>query len=350
METNPASDASQSLPPAQVPPAAALQSPPISAPSVTTHATQAPRTAYVPPHQEQHVVRKEFHVSGMLRDLALSVFVPAVFMVALGVFQSMFPERLYSNGLPSDFDMPFEDVTLTTADGLKLAAWYVPSKDGDNSSAVLVLHGYPADKGDLLDRSSFLSGSHALLYVDFRYFGKSEGKYTTVGIREVEDALAGIAELRRRGADRIGIYGFSLGGSVALQALDRSDEVTAVVAEAPYANIRAIAEEPYKYLGPLKVPLAAVTAFVARVITGVDTYEVSPLAAAERTVKPVLLIHSRADEVVPFKNAELLRNALARDPEAQFLFFDDLSHGAASAEFASDVKGFFDVHLNQTTP
>lgn len=333
MEPTPATPATPTAPPSVAP---ARPAPPAEAGQWSRPQTKPRRT--------------NRHPGAIARDLALAICIPTIFVVAFGLYQSMFPQRIVSAETPADYGLAFEDVRLTTADGLHLVAWYVPPKQGDGKSAILVLHGYPADKGDLLGRASFLAERHALLFLDFRYFGGSEGAYTTAGVREVEDALAAIAYLKTRGAERIGIYGFSLGGAVALMTTDRTTEVAAIAAEAPYATLRLAAEEPYKYLGPLQGPLAAATAFAAGLITGVDVAQVSPLRAVARSRVPTLLIHSRADQVVPFKNAELLWSAMGANPEAESLFFDDLPHGAASFDFARIVNDFFLAHLSPPSP
>jgi fermentation-respiration switch protein FrsA (DUF1100 family) len=89
---------------------------------------------------------------------------------------------------------------------------------------------------------------------------------------------------------------------------------------------------------------------VAGWLTGVDPEAISPLRAVADSVTPTLLIHSRADETVPFRHAELLWSATASNPHAQSLFFDDLPHGAASEEFAATVDAFFEANLETRLP
>lgn len=278
-------------------------------------------------------------------EAAIIIAVPLVFIAILGTYQSVRPAKIASEKTPKDAGMEtFEEVGLTTADGIFIAGWFVPAKT-PSGAAVLVLHGYPADKSDLLDRAAFLHERYDLLFIDFRYFGKSGGSYSTVGAREVEDALAAIAELERRGIERIGVYGFSMGGAVALTALDRTDAVDAVVAEAPYADLRLIGEEPYRYLGPFRGPAAWLTGLLAKLAFGVDVDKVSPEASAARTDVPVLLIHSKKDKVIPFIHAERIQAALKDDPNAEFFFPEGLAHGEASVEFAKRVDDFFAKHL-----
>jgi dipeptidyl aminopeptidase/acylaminoacyl peptidase len=267
------------------------------------------------------------------------------FVLAVGTYQAVRPARQVTSETPRDLRLAYEDVKLKTADGVDVAAWYVPAKDG-GKDAILVLHGYPTDKGDILPRASFLADKYSLLLLDFRYFGASGGRYTTVGLKETAEALAGIDYLKKRGAERVGIYGFSMGAAVALETLDHSSDVAAVAAETPYADLRSVAAEPYRYLGPLKGTFAELTMLVARALTGVDPDASSPRAAASRTKVPVLLMHAKDDPVVSFSNAEAIAAALKDDPGAETWFPAQGGHGEPSSDFAKTVLSFFDRTLH----
>ncbi len=280
----------------------------------------------------------------LLADALLIVILPLALTVLFGVYQSVRPQKVVTPRTPADFGLDYEDATLKTADGLALSAWYVPAKK-PTDAAVLVLHGYPADKGDVLPRAAFLAERYDLLFVDFRYFGRSAGAYTSVGPKEVEDALAGIAYLKAKGNARVGIYGFSMGAAVALMTLDRTGDVAAVVAEASYANLRLVSEEPYRYLGPLRTLCAWLTARVASELLQVDVDATSPERAASRTKIPVLLVHSREDKVIPFRHAEILQDALKGDPNAEFWFPEGQSHGQPSEEFPRRALEFLGKNL-----
>lgn len=289
-------------------------------------------------------------IGSFVMTALLVVLAPLTFTVLLGLYQTVRPEKVLSTVTPKDVGLAFEDVTLTTADGLRLAAWYVPA-EAPSDAAVVVLHGYPADKGDLLSRAAFLAKTYDLLLIDFRSFGKSEGSYTTLGPKEVEDVLAAVRYLDEvKQKQHIGVYGFSMGGNVALTSLAKSDRIDAVVSEAAWGDNRLMAEEPYRYLGPLKAACAALTVYAARVILGVDVDAASPVRAAKDAKIPILLIHSRADRVVPFVHAEMLADALRGNPALETWFTDAEGHGEPSTEFPARVQSFFDRHLKPQTP
>ena len=72
--------------------------------------------------------------------------------------------------------MAYQDVSFRTADGLTLRGWHIPSVKTTGKNLIL-LHGYPADKGNILPALAFLHEDFNLLLFDFRYLGKSEGSY-----------------------------------------------------------------------------------------------------------------------------------------------------------------------------
>ena len=115
---------------------------------------------------------------------------------------------------PADLGFEYEEVTLTTDDGLRLAGWYIPSH---NRAAVILLHGYGSSRRETLPRAAILArhGYGVLLY-DERASGQSEGDFRSFGWADVADVPLALDFLRERAdvdPDRIGILGFSIGGA-----------------------------------------------------------------------------------------------------------------------------------------
>jgi len=277
-------------------------------------------------------------------DIVVILAVTLLLVPALGLFQSVRPKKFASQTTPQLFGLPFEPVRLKTADGVSIAGWFIPRQGEPTRAAVIMLHGYPADKGDLLPRAALLTRDFNLLLIDFRYFGESGGSYTTAGAREVDDLLAAVEFLRQRGLDQIGVFGFSMGGAVALMALDRSDAIYAVASEGAYAELGSMTEALYANYGPLKKPLARLTGLYATVFLGIDPFKVSPAATAGRSNRPVLLMHATDDAVVPFQQALLLQQALAGNPRAETVFFAG-GHGQSANEVVERLKEFFIANL-----
>ncbi len=147
---------------------------------------------------------------------------------------------------PRDKGLAYEDVTLTTGDGLSLKGWYLPSH---NRGAIILLHGYGGNRLEVLERAALLAqhGYGVLLY-DERASGESGGDKRTFGWLDVNDVPLALAYLQNRSdvdSQRIGIIGFSIGGQIALRAAAQSDQIKVVVAEEPgFARISDVPDMP----------------------------------------------------------------------------------------------------------
>jgi dienelactone hydrolase len=135
---------------------------------------------------------------------------------------------------PADLGLDYEDVSLHSGDGVLLAGWYIPSQNG---AAVLLLHGYGAHRGEVLDRAALLAGhGYGTLLYDARASGESGGELRSFGWADVDDVRAALAYLQAREdvePGRLGILGFSIGGQIALRATAEMEALRAVVAEEP---------------------------------------------------------------------------------------------------------------------
>ena len=132
---------------------------------------------------------------------------------------------------------PHDDVTFTTADGLRLRGWYVPSKNG---AAVIA---FPGRKGTQKPARMLARHGYGVLLFDRRGEGESEGDPNAWGWAGHQDVEAAVRFLQRRPdikGDRIGGIGLSVGGEMMLESAARARGLKAVVSEG--AGERSIRE------------------------------------------------------------------------------------------------------------
>jgi fermentation-respiration switch protein FrsA (DUF1100 family) len=132
----------------------------------------------------------------------------------------------------------YEDVTFVTSDGLRLAGWYVPSK---NRAAIIALpargRSGPQEHVRMLARHGY-----GVLIFDPRGTGQSQGDpYRWGGEKDVKAALAFLRSRPDVDPERIGGLGLSLGGELMLQTAAETTALQAVVSEG--AGIRSIREQ-----------------------------------------------------------------------------------------------------------
>src|SRR3990172_3112966 len=123
-----------------------------------------------------------------------------------------------------------------------------------------------------------LSPRFTTLLMDLRYFGQSGGHATTLGLRERRDLARVLDFLAARGISRAGVFGFSLGGAVALMTAAGDPRIAAVVAYAPFADLEALGLELYAWMGPLRYPLVRLITLWGRLFLGGDLTRPSPLS------------------------------------------------------------------------
>jgi uncharacterized protein len=198
-----------------------------------------------------------------------------------------FPTREIE-GTPRDVGLDYEDVRIETSDGLALHGWWVPAEEA--RGALLFMHG---NAGNVSHRLHSLRLLHDLrldvLIFDYRGYGRSEGRPTERGT--YLDARAAWDTLVARGVapERVVLFGRSLGGAIAAAL---ATEVTPVglVVESTFTSVPALGARIYRWL-PVRT--------LARI-----HYDTA--ARLERYHGPVLIVHSDADEVVPYAHGREL--------------------------------------------
>jgi pimeloyl-ACP methyl ester carboxylesterase len=266
-----------------------------------------------------------------------------LFVSAWGLYISVKPPKIVSRITPQNLGLAYEEVSFKTEDDVALRGWFVPNQQA-SAKTIIALHGYPADKGNILPIVAFLSRRYHLLLFDFRYLGASSGGYSTIGADETRDLRSAIAYLKFRGVTEVGLWGFSMGAAVALMAAPGLPEVKAIVAESSYARLDLMAPVLFQ-IPVLRYPLAWLTGLWARVFLGISLKHVSPYDNARSLNVPVLLSHSKADRTIPFEHASMLQDALKNNRRAEFWFHEDLYHGQLPPDYQQRVADFFAANL-----
>jgi pimeloyl-ACP methyl ester carboxylesterase len=278
-------------------------------------------------------------MSAVKLALYAAVLVVGVLVASLASFWlAVRPPRLSIPLRPGDYRLDVEDVTIHAEDGVRLAGWF---SRRPGAPAVVMLHGYPADKADLLPLAAALAPEFATLLVDQRYFGDSGGRATTLGFRERGDLKRMLDFLDAQGTPAIGVFGFSLGGAVALLTAAEDTRIRAIAAYAPFADLRALGHELYAWMWLARYPFVETMLLWSRLLLGADISRPTPLEAAARLAVPVLLVHSHQDEQISFRHAERLRAALGRNAHAEFDFAERGHHGELPPGFERRLAGFF---------
>ncbi|MEW6580880.1 MAG: alpha/beta fold hydrolase [Chloroflexota bacterium] len=151
----------------------------------------------------------------------LYLVVPAGFGVAV-----VFPYKESVGAPPAGF----AEVTLTTEDGVRLAAWYAPPANG---AAIILIHGGGGSREGVRDHAAMLlRHDYGVLALDLRGHGESGGRTNRLGWQGTRDVRAAAAYLQAQpDVSAIGGLGLSLGGEVLLGAASEVPALAAIVAD-----------------------------------------------------------------------------------------------------------------------
>ena len=239
----------------------------------------------------------------------------------------------------------YRSVSFTTSDGLKLAGWYVPSRNG---AAVIVS---PGRSPSVQEHARMLiRHGYGVLVFDRRGEGQSQGDRNMYGWSGDKDLLAAIAFLQRQTDvhhGRIGGLGLSVGGEMLLQAAAETTGLRAIVSEG--AGRRSLREHLHipglgtvqKWITPWVVQTGALA-----VMSNSSPPPYLGDLVARIAPRPILLI--RALHGLDDESLNRVYYADARQPKTLW----EVPHGghtgalqAVPAQYESRVVGFFDRAL-----
>ncbi|MCE8004030.1 alpha/beta hydrolase [Billgrantia ethanolica] len=231
---------------------------------------------------------------------------------------------------PAERGLGWEQVELQTADGLLLDAWWIPVEDARGK--LLFFHG---NAGNISHRLDSIQQFHRLglsvLILDYRGYGRSEGRPSEEGT--AQDARAGwrwLTEQQGATADEIVLFGRSLGAAVAAElAASLAPQPAAVILESPFRSVPALGQQLYPFL-PVRW-LATLDYPTERHVTRIES--------------PLLVIHSRDDEIIPFSEGEAVYLA-ANEPKELLTIRGGHNTGFIDSEpdYSTGIDAFLEHH------
>lgn len=201
---------------------------------------------------------------------------------------------------PERIGLPYEEIRLTTSDGVGLNGWFIPA--AQPRGTVLFLYGNAGNISHRLDSVQMFNRlGYSTLIFDYRGYGNSSGTPTEQGTyRDAEAAWRYLTEQRHVPACRIGLFGESMGGAIAAYLAAREKPAALVIASG-FTSVPDLAQHIYPYL-PVR--------WLARIRYDTRAYLRTQAA-------PVLIAHSPQDEIVPYEHGQALY--AAANPPKQFL-------------------------------
>ena len=224
------------------------------------------------------------------------------------------------NGTPAQLGTAFEDTHVQTDVG-EMPAWHIPATSGERDAIAVVIHGHGGHWAQGLRALLALQRSGlASLFVTFRnaHGAPRVGRgYLTLGDQEAEDVTAALRWAHEMGYKRALLYGFSMGGNIALSALRPKHSplpmpVLGVVLDGPALDWRdVIRANGQRYYLPAFMAwhMGRVVQYLVKHSSGQDFDAVDQLAAARTFTRPILLFHGTRDGTIPVSQSDRLAAA-----------------------------------------
>lgn len=237
-------------------------------------------------------------------------------------------------------NMPHEDVSITSFDGLTLRGRYYECQKG--APVELQFHGYRGcaerDMCGGVERC-FALGRNVIL-IDQRGSGYSDGSVITFGIKERKDCLEWVNfAVGKFGKDvKIILTGISMGAATVVMASGEElpENVVCVLADCGYSSAKEIL---LKVISEMGLPARLTYPFVklgARLYGGFDLEETSPAEAVKKCKVPLIMFHGDADAFVPCEMSKKVFDACPVK-QKRLVTVPNAGHGLA---FPSDEEGY----------
>ncbi|PJZ50401.1 alpha/beta hydrolase [Leptospira saintgironsiae] len=251
--------------------------------------------------------------------------------------------------LRSSNEFKFEELKIPSTNGFDLPTWKIGTLEngkGKSKGAIFLVHGGGSDKREMTKHIRFFL-KRGLDVFSFDFSCHGEAYCVTPGLsygyRESKDVLSMYRYLSER-YDQIYAFGSSVGASSILISLPEMSKLSAVIAENPMYNFeRLILEFP----GTANEIPAFFSHLLIKLTQIRGKFETSPSPAsslANTKSIPILFIHSKEDQVVPFQQSQDLANIYNGPSEVWLL--EKGEHGAAretnSKEYERRVTRFLD--------
>ncbi len=217
--------------------------------------------------------------------IVVSLYV--VLIIVVWFFQSRliyFPQSAIAM-TPDQIKLPYEVISFEASDGVKLSGWFIPAEN--SRGVILFCHGNAGNISHRLESILIFNRLSLDVFIfDYRGYGQSEGKPTEQGTYlDAEAAWDYLVENREADPTKIIIFGRSLGGAVA-SWLAKAQIPGALIVESAFTSIPDIGAEVYPFL-PVRL---------------LSRINYSTIDHIHDVTCPVLIVHSRDDELISFNH------------------------------------------------
>lgn len=256
----------------------------------------------------------------ILGFIAVNNIIPYAILQPPRINESISPEKL---GLKS------EPLNLKTNDAVELNGYWIKSELDTAKGIIILIHGIGGCKEHFLGLSKELSkkGIESIVF-DERAHGKSGGQFCTYGFKEKRDISQIVDKIKAQRPNLpIGIWGNSLGGAIAIQALELDERIEFGIIESTFTTLNTIVFD-YKKRILKGIGWKVLSDFAlkrAGEIAGFDPQKIRPIESIKHIEQSIFIAHGNADKNISYKYGQQLFDNL-KTKDKQFILVEGGGH------------------------
>lgn len=193
---------------------------------------------------------------------------------------------------------------INTSDNCELVGYL--TKCENSVGCILLSHGVSCNHGTMLGHVDFLKKhGYDVFLIDQRGHGNSSKAISTFGIKEKKDMVLWLDYLKKLNYKNIGVFGHSMGASIALLTCNEAIRPDFIIAEAAFSNFNHLVKWQLK---KKRVPyfFTIILSFICKIVHGLNLEDINVIDAIKDSNIPILFIHGAEDDLIPCEMSKLM--------------------------------------------
>lgn len=258
------------------------------------------------------------------------ILLTVVFLFLVALHLSFRAPRTRETKTPKDFDLEYHEVSIPTISNKKLFGWLLPVKG--SRATIIILHGWGGNAEWMLPiaKPFYRAGMNVLL-IDSRCHGNSDGASFSSLPRFAEDmgcTIDWLKENHPKISQKLALLGHSVGAGAVLLEASRREDIDAVISISAFAHPEWMMK---RYMDSFHIPKFLITIILAYVqwLIGLRFASFAPISTICQIDSPVLIVHGKADVIVPIEDAYAIMDHC---PEPHLRLFEVEAAGHESVD------------------
>lgn len=273
-----------------------------------------------------------------MKKKALYIFLALLILIGIGgyvisvhvaPYAIIQPQKINLSITPESLNLQSETLSIKVEDSIKLKGYWIESNTIETKGIMILIHGIGGCKEHFLGLAGNLANNGiASIVFDGRAHGESGGEYCTYGYYEKQDVSKIVDLIKQKNPILpIGIWGNSLGGAIAIQALEHDKRIEFGIIESTFTELDQIVydyqKKMCKGIGVRFITDAALQE--AGKIANFNPDEVKPIRSVANIQQPIFIAHGNHDENINYTYGKQLYDNTA-SKEKEFILVEGAGH------------------------